>query len=97
MEKEQIENNQEGEELKKALEELGKIMESGTDMEMSIFLANHIKEPCEVEVEPGIVKNIRELYISEAEKFIDKMKNANEKEKNEHAIAFLKSIISKYK
>lgn len=35
----------------------------------------HIDNPCEVEVEPGKVENIREFYLREAESVLGKFKN----------------------
>lgn len=44
--------------------------EKATDMEITDFLSEHIDKPCEVEVYPGQVENIRDFYIREAERIL---------------------------
>lgn len=44
--------------------------ERAIDMEITDFLSKHIDEPCEVEVYPGQVENIRDFYIREAERIL---------------------------
>lgn len=41
-----------------------------TDMELAMFLIGHIDNPCQVEVEPGRMENIRGFYIKEAERVL---------------------------
>ena len=47
--------------------------EKATDREFTDFLIGHIDKPCEVEVEPGVVENIRNFYIRLANEEIPKM------------------------
>jgi len=61
-------------------EEFEKIPEKASDMELAIFLAKHIDNPCEAEVEPGRKENIRELYLREARNMLPKMVDINAKE-----------------
>lgn len=49
--------------------------EGVSDSELAIFLLGHIENPCTVEVAPGIVKNIRNFYLREAERLIPGMTN----------------------
>lgn len=48
-------------------------LEKATDREFTDFLIGHIDKPCEVEVEPGVIKNIRDFYIRLAKEQIPKM------------------------
>ncbi|MFA7286427.1 MAG: hypothetical protein WC052_02070 [Patescibacteria group bacterium] len=50
--------------------------ETATNMEVALFYMEHITRPCEVEVAPGQVENIREFYIRLAKGYIPKMTNA---------------------
>lgn len=47
--------------------------EKATDREFTDFLIKHIDNPCEVELESGVVKNIREFYLKLAKDEIPKM------------------------
>ena len=64
--------------------------EAATDAELADFLIEHIDNPCEVEVAPGQVENIREFYIKEAERVIPTMVDPE-------AIDKLKKKIEEYK
>jgi len=44
-------------------------------MELVLFLAEHIDNPCEVEVSPGQKENIREIYLKEAKQALSKINN----------------------
>jgi len=44
-----------------------------TDMEIALFYATHIDNPCVAEVKPGKFENIREFYLREAKKALLKM------------------------
>ena len=46
-------------------------------MELALFFAGHIDNPCEAEVAPGKKENIRGLYLREAKKALDKMIEKN--------------------
>ena len=50
-----------------------------TDMELALFYATHIDNPCVAEVEPGKFRNIREFYLREAKSALLKMKEPNAK------------------
>jgi len=50
-----------------------KTPEKATDREYADFLTKHIDNPCEVEVESGVIKNIREFYLNLAKEEIPKM------------------------
>ncbi len=58
--------------------ETEKMPEVAGDMEIALFLAEHIDNPCEAEVAPG-KKNIREFYLKEARKMLSKMTEENAK------------------
>ena len=59
------------------------------DMEMALFLGNHIENPCSVKVGDK-TENIRDFYIREArERIIPTMTNP-------FAIEYLEKIIAKY-
>jgi len=45
-----------------------------SDMEIALFWAEHIDNPCTVEVE-GEIKNIRYFYLREAERIMSNLKN----------------------
>jgi len=47
--------------------------EKATDREFTNFLIKHIDNPCEVELDSGIVKNIRDFYVRLAKDEIPKM------------------------
>ncbi len=64
--------------------------EKATDMEIALLLIGHMDRPCEVETGHGEKENIRERYIREAEKEIEKMTNP-------FAIKMLKEKIGEYK
>ena len=49
--------------------------EIATDIEMASFLVGHIDNPCEVEVAPGQIENIRGVYIREAKRLLPTMTN----------------------
>lgn len=69
-------SNIEGDEKKPRAEEEvepEEIPEGASDMEVAEFLAGHIDNPCEVEVAPGQVENIRDFYIREAKKLLPKI------------------------
>ena len=66
------------------------IPEKATDMEMALFLNNHIDNPCEVEVSPGQIENIRYFYLAEAQRQLPKMTNS-------HARELLELKIEEYK
>ena len=50
----------------------GEISEERTDMELALFWATHLDKPCGVEVGSGTV-NLRESYLHEAQKALDKI------------------------
>jgi len=56
-----------------------KILEKASDMELALFLAKHIDNPCEVEVAPGEKENIREFYLREAKKALSVITDENAK------------------
>jgi hypothetical protein len=56
-----------------------KLPEGATDIELAIFLVGHIDNPCGTEIQPGQIENIREFYINEAEKMLGKMTNPDAK------------------
>ena len=56
-----------------------KVPEDATDMELALFLINHMDNPCEVEVAPSVKENIREFYIKRAEEVLVKITNENAK------------------
>ncbi|HLC87313.1 MAG TPA: hypothetical protein VJH65_03510 [Candidatus Nanoarchaeia archaeon] len=60
-----------------------------TDMEIAIFLAMHLENPCGCFVN-GEYKHIREFYMREAENILSRMRNP-------FAIEYLRLIISGYK
>jgi len=47
---------------------------AATDMEVALFYATHIDNPCVAEVEPGKFANIRDFYLREAERALLTMK-----------------------
>jgi hypothetical protein len=67
-----------------------KVPEKASDMEIALFLAKHIDRPCEAEVKPGEIRNIREFYIKEAKRLLEKMENPEAKK-------FLELKIQEYK
>jgi len=58
---------------------LEKTPEGASDIELAMFLIKHIDNPCQVEVEPGRIENIREFYIRAAERALDEMTNPEAK------------------
>jgi hypothetical protein len=59
--------------------ENGKIdTENVSDMEVALFYAKHLDNPCGVEVN-GKMKNIREFYIKEAQKALEFFNNPEAK------------------
>ncbi|HLC44716.1 MAG: hypothetical protein A2722_00930 [Candidatus Doudnabacteria bacterium RIFCSPHIGHO2_01_FULL_50_11] len=60
------------------------------DMQVALFLAMHIDNPCGVEVSPGQRENIRQFYLREAAAMLDKFTNPS-------ARAMLESKIEEYK
>lgn len=73
----------------KSENEIEKIPEKASDMEIALFLAGHIDNPCETEVAPSEKANIREFYLKEAEKALSEMTD-------EDAKRFLESKIKEY-
>lgn len=71
------------------LPEITPVPEKATDIEIVQFLINHIDNPCEVEVAPGQMENIRGFYIDQAKKLISGMTN-------EFAIDILQQKIEEY-
>jgi len=70
--------------------EITPIPEKATDIEIAQFLINHIDNPCEVEVAPDQIENIRGFYIRQAKGLISGMTN-------EFAIDILQQKIEEYK
>lgn len=64
--------------------------ERATDIEVADFFIHHIDNPCETEVEPGKVENIRGFYLREAESLLDKLGNP-------YAIKLLEDKIEEYR
>jgi len=54
-------------------EPIEKTSEKATDREFVDFLIGHIENPCEVTLESGVVKNIRDFYVRLAKDEIPKM------------------------
>jgi len=65
------------------------VPEQASDMELALFFATHIDNPCEAETSPGVKQDIRSFYLREAKSQIEKMTNPGAK-------AFLKSKIKEY-
>lgn len=59
--------------------------ETATDTELAVFLIKHIENPCE-DLDGN---NIRDFYIREAKKAMDKFKNPEAKQ-------LLQSVVEKY-
>ncbi len=55
-------------------------MEKATDMEIVMFLCEHIDNPCGATLDNNQEVNIRPFYIKEAKKIIEKLKNQQAKE-----------------
>ena len=51
-----------------------------SDTELVTFLMGHIDAPCEVEVAPGQLENIRSFYIREAQRILPTLQNPFAKE-----------------
>jgi len=66
-----------------------KIPERVSDMELVLFLIEHIDNPCEAEVAPGKKENVREFYLNEAKNLLPKLTN-------EHAKRLLELKIKEY-
>ncbi len=47
---------------------------TASDLELALFLSEHINNPCEVDVE-GKRHNIRDFYLREAERVLPKIKD----------------------
>ena len=62
------------------------MIEDPTEIEVALFYAAHIENPC---VEPITGKNIREIYLREARRKIESFIDPN-------AISFLESIMRNY-
>ena len=67
-----------------------KIPEKASDMEVAAFFMRHIDEPCEVEVAPGDIRNIRDFYLREAEGMLDRITDPEAKK-------ILQAKISEYR
>ena len=63
--------------------------EKATDREVADFLIKHIENPCEVTLESGVVKNIRDFYVGLAKDEMPKMTDQS-------AIKDLQSKIEEY-
>ncbi|MDI6820822.1 MAG: hypothetical protein QMD65_01425 [Patescibacteria group bacterium] len=50
-----------------------------TDMELALFFATHIDNPCVAEVKPGKFENIRKFYLREAKEALKKIEEPNAK------------------
>lgn len=59
--------------------EAEKNTEKASDMEIALFLAGYIDNPCEMEVAPGKKENIREFYLKKAKKMLSEMTDENAK------------------
>ena len=68
---------------------INKSREEADDMKLAVLLYNHIENPCEVELPDGSRKNIRHVYINEAERALEKLKNP-------YARKILEDVIKKY-
>ncbi|OGI26291.1 MAG: hypothetical protein A3J76_04655 [Candidatus Moranbacteria bacterium RBG_13_45_13] len=68
---------------------INKSREEADDMELAMFLHNHIENPCEAEISPGKFENIRHIYINEAKRVLEKLKNPFAKK-------MLEDMIKKY-
>lgn len=56
------------------------VPKNSTDMEAALFLINHIINPCEVNVSPDKVRNIRQFYLTEAGRILPSLTNEFAKE-----------------
>jgi len=63
-------------------------MDKLTDMQVVLELIKHIENPCSVRVN-GEIKNIRDFYLRESRRILDKLTNPFAKE-------YLKDKINKY-
>lgn len=50
-------------------------MPGASDSEVAAFFAQHLDKPCEVEVAPGDIRNIREFYLREAKEVLELLAN----------------------
>jgi len=51
--------------------------QKASDLEIALFLAQHIDNPCEVETYPGQIENMRSRYIKEARRILPTMVDQN--------------------
>ncbi|OGZ00460.1 MAG: hypothetical protein A2946_00405 [Candidatus Liptonbacteria bacterium RIFCSPLOWO2_01_FULL_53_13] len=54
--------------------------QGASDMEMAVWLSGHIDKPCEVEIAPGKVADIREFYLGAAREYLPRMTDASARE-----------------
>lgn len=57
-----------------------------TDAKVAEFFIRHIENPCEVEISPGEVGNIREFYLREANRILETMTDPVAQEKLKEAV-----------
>ena len=57
-----------------------------TDMQAVMFLIGHIENPCEAEVAPGEMRNIRHVYLNDAREFLPRLTNPDAKKMLEETI-----------
>lgn len=80
-------------EIPKTREEIDTMKEKAAneaeDMKLAMFLYNHIENPCEVELNDGRIENIRHVYINEAKRALEELKNP-------FAVKLLEDVINKY-
>ena len=55
------------------------VPEKATDIEAVTFLNRHIDNPCEVEVAPGQIENIRDFYLRNARNLLPTLTNPHAK------------------
>ena len=55
------------------------VPEKATDIEAVTFLNRHIDNPCEVEVAPGQIENIRDFYLRNARNLLPTLTNPDAK------------------
>jgi len=68
------------------------IEQRASDSEMADLLIAHIVKPCEVEVAPGDVRNIRYIYIEEAEKQLMNFTDPEAKQRLADVIKLFKGL-----
>lgn len=54
--------------------------EKGDDISVAMELCKHIDNPCEAEIAPGQVANLRSFWIAEAKRFTEVCENPFAKE-----------------